>query len=93
MSDRLFPPHLLHARWRAFEATGYTRPVTGIVYRGAHPVQPLVNLAHEVARVSPLLDNEQVEIVMAGHVSAPCRAKENDPRRLGDFDNAPNDFV
>ena len=34
MSDRLFPPHLLHARWRTFEAAGYTRPVTGIVYRG-----------------------------------------------------------
>ena len=28
------PPHLLHARWRTFEAAGYTRPVTGIVYRG-----------------------------------------------------------
>ena len=34
MSDRLFPPHLLHARWRTFETAGYTRPVTGIVYRG-----------------------------------------------------------
>ena len=34
MSDRLFPPHLLHARWRTFEAAGYTEPVTGIVYRG-----------------------------------------------------------
>ena len=34
MSDRLFAPHLLHARWRSFEAAGYTRPVTGIVYRG-----------------------------------------------------------
>ena len=93
MSDRLFAPHLLHASWRTFEAAGYTRPVTGIVDRGAHPVQPLVNLAHEVERVSPLLDDEQVEIAMAGHVSARCRAKEHDPLRIGDFDNAPNDFV
>ena len=34
MSDRLFPPHLLHARWHSFEAAGFTEPVTGIVYRG-----------------------------------------------------------
>ena len=34
MSDRLFPPHLLHARWHSFEAAGYSQPVTGIVYRG-----------------------------------------------------------
>ena len=31
---RLFPPHLLHARWRTFHAAGYAHPVTGIVYRG-----------------------------------------------------------
>ena len=33
-SDRLFPPHLLHARWRTYHAAGYAHPVTGIVYRG-----------------------------------------------------------
>ena len=31
---RLFPPHLLHARWVEFEAAGYAQPVTGVVYRG-----------------------------------------------------------
>lgn len=33
-SHRLFPPHLLHARWRTFQAAGYTHPVTGVIYRG-----------------------------------------------------------
>ena len=33
-SGRLFPPHLLHARWRTFEAAGYSQPVTGVIYRG-----------------------------------------------------------
>ncbi len=33
--DRLFPPHILHARWRTFYAAGYRQPVTGIIYRGA----------------------------------------------------------
>lgn len=33
-SDRLFPPHLLHARWRTFGAAGYSHPVTGVIYRG-----------------------------------------------------------
>ena len=33
-SDRLFPPHLLHARWRTYHAADYAHPVTGIVYRG-----------------------------------------------------------
>ena len=32
--DRVFPPHLLHARWLEFEAAGYSRPVTGVIYRG-----------------------------------------------------------
>ncbi len=30
---RLFPP-LLHAKWQQFEAAGYTKPVTGVIYRG-----------------------------------------------------------
>jgi uncharacterized protein (DUF608 family) len=34
VSDRLFPPHLLHAQWRTFTAAGYTHPVTGVIYRG-----------------------------------------------------------
>lgn len=33
-ANRLFPPHLLHARWRTFRADGYTHPVTGVIYRG-----------------------------------------------------------
>ncbi len=33
-APRLFPPHLLHARWRTFEAVGYSHPVTGVIYRG-----------------------------------------------------------
>jgi uncharacterized protein (DUF608 family) len=33
-AERLFPPHLLHARWRTFQAAGYAHPVTGVIYRG-----------------------------------------------------------
>ncbi len=32
--NRLFPPHLLHARWHEFQAEGYAKPVTGVIYRG-----------------------------------------------------------
>ena len=32
--NRLFPPHLLHAAWLNFEAEGYSKPVTGVIYRG-----------------------------------------------------------
>ena len=32
--NRLFPPHLLHARWHEFQAEGYAEPVTGVIYRG-----------------------------------------------------------
>jgi len=34
LSNRLFPPNLLHARWHTFHAAGYTHPVTGVIYRG-----------------------------------------------------------
>jgi len=33
-NDRLFPASLLHATWQKFAALGYTKPVTGVVYRG-----------------------------------------------------------
>ncbi|MBX3011712.1 MAG: hypothetical protein KF832_09390 [Caldilineaceae bacterium] len=33
-THRLFPPHLLHARWHTFAAAGYREPVTGVIYRG-----------------------------------------------------------
>lgn len=33
-AHRLFPPHLLHARWHTFTAAGYHQPVTGVIYRG-----------------------------------------------------------
>jgi uncharacterized protein (DUF608 family) len=33
-SNRLFPPHILHAKWQEFNAWGYSKPVTGVVYRG-----------------------------------------------------------
>ena len=32
--NRLFPSHLLHARWHEFQAEGYAKPVTGVIYRG-----------------------------------------------------------
>src|SRR5437763_4302617 len=31
---RLVPPGLLHARFVQFEAAGYSRPVSGVIYRG-----------------------------------------------------------
>ena len=33
-SPRYFPGGLLHATWREFPVRGYSRPVTGVVYRG-----------------------------------------------------------
>ncbi|MGD8750568.1 MAG: GH116 family glycosyl-hydrolase, partial [Anaerolineales bacterium] len=33
-SKRLFPPHLLHAKWQEFDAAGFSKPVTGVIYRG-----------------------------------------------------------
>ena len=34
LQDRFFPAGLLHADWQRFEASGYSKPVTGIIYRG-----------------------------------------------------------
>ena len=39
-SHRLFPPHLLHARWRTFDAAGYSQPVTGVSSTAATPAPP-----------------------------------------------------
>jgi len=33
-AERLFPEHLLHATWQRFPAEAYSRPVTGVIYRG-----------------------------------------------------------
>ena len=33
-TERLFPAHLPSAQWKEFRATSYSKPVTGIVYRG-----------------------------------------------------------
>ncbi|MGD2159466.1 MAG: hypothetical protein PVG32_21495, partial [Anaerolineales bacterium] len=33
-TKRFFPPYLRHATWRKFEAQGYSKPVTGVIYRG-----------------------------------------------------------
>lgn len=35
---RQFPANLLHAKWQTFQAEGYDKPVTGVIYRGIpHP--------------------------------------------------------
>jgi len=34
LAGPLFPDNLANAKWVSFDATGYTKPVTGIIYRG-----------------------------------------------------------
>jgi len=34
IESRIFPANLLHASWQSFHAEGFSKPVTGVIYRG-----------------------------------------------------------
>ena len=64
------------------------------VYRLSHPVQVHINIADELSLIEfSLLDHKKIDIAMRTHFVASRGAKQDDPIRLGNGDDTPNDLT
>ena len=62
------------------------------INRDAHPVHLLVNLGPEI-RIAALLDDEEIYVAVPRHVASGGGAEENNPLRLRDLHDAPDDVI
>ena len=64
------------------------------VYRLSYPVQIHINIADELSLIEfSLLDHKKIDIAMRTHCATSRRAKQDDPIRLGNGDDTPNDLT
>ncbi len=64
------------------------------VYRLSHPMQVHINIADELSLIEfSLLDHQEIDIAMRTHFATSRRAKQDDPLRLGNGDDTPNDLT
>ena len=64
------------------------------VYRLSHPMQVYIKIADELPLIEfSLLDHKKIDIAMRTHFVASRRAKQDDPVRLGNGDDTPNDLM
>ena len=63
------------------------------------PVKPItyyfdIKITDELSLIEfSLLDHKKIDIAVRTHCAASRRAKQDDPIRLGNGDNAPDDFT